>query len=137
MSTRLINESSPDHLVDTLVDTFTNKVSDQSIDHTVNSPPTRTNQWGEETSGLSTQMSKVEIEELRQHLVSAYRCLSSDITFDFKKITDQGDDDKDDYIYLTYNKKDYERSIFSIKVPIPPEIKTMAAQIRYEHTRAR
>ncbi len=135
----LINEKSPAHLVDALVDTFNNQslTNISSLPQPSQSQTHSQSQWGEEGSNQSNikQMSKFDIEETRQHLVSAYRCLSSDITFDFKKITDPNDEDKEDYIYLVYNKKDYQRPIFSIKVPIPLEIKTMAEQIRYEHSR--
>jgi len=128
---KLVNEKSSDELIDTLVDTFANKMKGHSL--------STVSQWGEEDSDLSNikHMSKLDIEETRQHLVSAYRCLSSDITFDFKKIVDPHDQDKDDYIYLVYNKKDYDRPIFSIKVPIPAEIKAMALSIKHEHARSR
>ncbi len=94
--------------------------------------------WNERSSRpIATRpMMKSEIEDYRRVLVNSYQCDDNDITFDFQKITDENDEDRDDCIWLKYKMKYIEkgkpsyREIFNIKLPIPDEIRKMAEDLR-------
>lgn len=98
----------------------------------------RHKQWQERSERpiAAREMSAHEIEEHRRNLVSSYKCADEDITFDFYKIFDDNDEDRDDCILLKYkmkcviNGKPTIREVFSIKVPIPEEVKKMAEHMR-------
>jgi hypothetical protein len=83
-------------------------------------------------------MSSEEIEEYRHVLASSYGCDVNEITTDFEKIRDENDEDRDDCLWLKYrmaciiNGKQAKRDIFTIKLPIPDEIRQMAEQLRQQ-----
>ncbi len=106
--------------------------------------PSRHKLWHERSGKpIATRpMMKSEIEDYRKVLVNSYGCDNTDITFDFQKITDEDDDDRDDCIWLKYKmrcisddgKTTTTREIFNIKLPIPDEIRKMAETLRRQQT---
>ncbi len=104
--------------------------------------PSRHKMWHERSGKpIATRaMMKSEIEDYRKVLVNSYQCDNSDITFDFQKITDENDEDRDDCIWLKYKMrcmidgKPSAREIFNIKLPIPDEIRKMAETLRRQQT---
>lgn len=81
-------------------------------------------------------MTKAQIEEHRRNLVASYKCDDGDITYDFEKIFDENDEDRDDHLILIYKYssvwrgKPTKREIFRLKLPIPEELKMMAEQLK-------
>jgi hypothetical protein len=81
-------------------------------------------------------MSKLEIEEHRINLVESYECNDGDIDYGFSRIQDENDEDRDDCLWLKYKMKcvvhgkPVVREIFSIKLPIPENIRQQAEQMR-------
>lgn len=100
--------------------------------------PSKHRQWQERSERpiASRPMTPDEIEEHRLNLVNSYKCDDSDITFDFQKILDENDEDRDDCLWLIYKMKcivagkPTVRNVFCIKLPIPDELKKMAEHIR-------
>ncbi len=101
-----------------------------------NEKPSRQRQWQERSDRpiAARPMSKAQIEEFRQHLAMSYKCDVSDITFDFERIFDENDEDRDDCLWLKYkintiwHGKPTNRNIYTIKLPIPKELRMMAEQ---------
>jgi len=95
--------------------------------------PSQRGQWHErsERPVAARPMTPVEIEEHRVNLVKSYNCDDKDITYDFQKILDDKDEDRDDCLWLkyrmkcVYSGKPTVRDIFSIKIPIPEEIRQL------------
>ncbi len=118
-----------------------NKQDDESYEK-----PSRRGLWNERSRRpvAARTMTKAEIEEHRQLLVASYQCEDSDIIFDFQKITDENDEDRDDCIWLKYKLKMGPpsqsggavptREIFNIKLPIPDDIRRMAETLRRQQT---
>lgn len=75
----------------------------------------------------SKDLTAEDINLLHQNLASAYQCPMDDIEYDFQKITDEYDEDREDYIWLVY--KLHGREIFTYKMLIPEEIKEMLKYI--------
>jgi hypothetical protein len=106
--------------------------------------PSREGQWHERSERpiAARPMTKAEIEEHRHNLVLSYGCDDADITFDFQKITNENDEDRDDCILLIYkmrcvvNNKPRVREIFSIKLPIPEELRRSAEALRRQAAKA-
>lgn len=102
--------------------------------------PSKHRQWQEKSERpiAARPMTSAEIEDHRKNLVESYQCEDGDITIDFQKIQDENDEDRDDCLWLKYKMKcvvagrPTVREIFSIKLPIPEELKRMAEQMRKE-----
>lgn len=100
--------------------------------------PSKQKQWHErsERPVAARAMTKDDIEEHRRNLVLSYGCEDSDITYDFQKIFDENDEDRDDCIWLKYKMKCIEmgkprvKEIFTIKLPIPDELRRVAENLR-------
>lgn len=107
--------------------------------------PSKHKQWQErQARPVGTRfMSRDDIEQYRRCLVASYQCNDSDIRFEFQKIVDANDEDRDDCIWLKYKMncvvagRPQEREIFTIKLPIPDAIKKMADKLRKEQAAAR
>lgn len=103
-----------------------------------NEKPSRNQQWQERSSRpvAARPMNKQEIEEYRKLLVRSYKCDDADIWFDFEKIRDENDEDRDDCLLLIYKMKCIQagkpttRYIFTCKLPIPEELRVMAEQLK-------
>jgi hypothetical protein len=95
-------------------------------------------QWQErsERPVATRPMNSAQIEEFRRHLVASYKCDATDITYDFEKIFDENDEDRDDCLWLKYKMKTIwhgkptDRVIYTIKLPIPDELRMMAEQLK-------
>jgi hypothetical protein len=106
--------------------------------------PSRRGQWQEKSERpiLTRPMTKAEIEEHRLNLVNSYQCNDSDITIDIQKIFDEKDEDRDDCVWLKYkmrcvmNGKPVIREIFSIKLPVPEEIRRASAEMKKARSKA-
>lgn len=102
--------------------------------------PSKTRQWQERSDRpiAARPMTPREIEEHRLNLVQSYQCADSDITFGFQKILDENDTDRDDCLWLRYTMKCVVsgrpaiREIFSIKLPIPEEVRKMGEKLKQE-----
>lgn len=100
--------------------------------------PSRHRQWQERSSApvAARPMTSAEIEEHRLNLVASYKCEDKDISFEFQKIIDENDEDRDDCLWLKYkmkcivNSKPTIREIYSLKIPIPEEVRRMAEQLK-------
>lgn len=100
--------------------------------------PSKHSQWQErqEAPIAVRSMSPAEIENFRCIIAKSYKCKPDDITYEFKKIFDKDDMDRDDCLLLRYNMvqlcagKPTNRPIFSLKVPIPEEVRRMAEHVR-------
>jgi hypothetical protein len=100
--------------------------------------PSRHRQWQEKSERpiAARAMTEYEIENHRMLLVSSYQCDDTDITYDFEKIKDENDEDRDDCLWLKYKMKCVVagkptiKDVFSIKVPIPEELKIVAQKMR-------
>jgi hypothetical protein len=100
-------------------------------------------QWTERAGApIATKyMEKAEIEMFREVLARSYKCPIEYIVYDFEKIRDESDEDRDDCLMLTYRMKlaamrrdgTSTRIIFRAKVPIPEQIKNMAESMMYKH----
>ena len=105
--------------------------------------PSKTRQWQERSDRpiAARPMTPREIEEHRINLVQSYQCADSDITFGFQKIQDENDTDRDDCLWLRYTMKcvvsgrPAVREIFSIKLPIPEEVRKMGEKLKQEQMR--
>jgi hypothetical protein len=102
--------------------------------------PSKHRQWQERSERpiAARAMTEYEIENHRMLLVASYQCDDTDITYDFQKIQDENDEDRDDCLWLKYKMKCVVagkptiKDVFSIKVPIPEELKMMAQRMRKE-----
>jgi len=102
--------------------------------------PSDKRQWRERSEKpiAARAMSSEEIEEYRHILAQSYECNIDDITTDFERIRDENDEDRDDCLWLKYKMKHIKggkqttRVIFTIKLPIPEEIRQMAEQMRQQ-----
>lgn len=112
-------------------------------DDTPYEKPSNRNQWQERADMpiINRSMTRAEIEEYRMRLVESYQCDPNDITWEFRRIAeDDDDDDRDDCLWLKYKMKCVQynkpcvRDVFSIKLPIPQEIKSRADEIRRAQT---
>jgi hypothetical protein len=92
-------------------------------------------QWNERAGRpIATKyMEKSEILYFRRVLAQSYSCPEEDISYNFEKITDENDSDRDDCLLLTYrmdkcivNNEVKKRIIYRIKVPVPDGIKERA-----------
>ena len=107
--------------------------------------PSRHKQWQEKSSRpiISKPMTREDIEEHRLNLARSYQCEPHEIVYDFHKITDENDEDRDDCLWLKYSMKCIvdskliERDIFSLKIPIPVEVKLRADQLRRQQAMRR
>ncbi len=100
-------------------------------------------QWTERAGApIATKyMEKAEIEMFRDVLARSYKCPIEYIIYDFEKIRDESDEDRDDCLMLTYRMKSdvvrrdgtNARIIFRAKVPIPEQIRNMAESMMYKH----
>ena len=106
--------------------------------------PSTTQQWQEKVEKpiAARPMTTNEIEEFRQILIKSYRCEDSDITFNFQKIQDEQDEDRDDMLLLKYmmpciiSGKRQLREIFTTKLPIPEELRRQAKEIQRQQAAA-
>lgn len=106
--------------------------------------PSTHKQWQERSERpVETRvMNKADIEILRRNLVSSYRCEDSDIDFEFVKIKDPNDEDSDDCLLLIYSMKCVRFGepavvrVFSIKIPIPENVRKLAEQMKQRHRTA-
>ncbi len=105
--------------------------------------PSKHKQWQERSESpiASRPMNSVQIEEYRGHLARSYDCPIEDVSYDFYKIKDEHDEDRDDCLWLKYRMKTVSatgkpmvRDIFSIKLPIPDEIRNMADVLRRQQS---
>jgi hypothetical protein len=106
-------------------------------------------QWQERPAApIATRlMTYAEIEEFRNGLAASYKCGPESITYDFKRIKDINDSDRDDCFWLRYfmsytvEQQLVKRKIFKMKIPVPENIKTRASthtqQARRANTRRR
>jgi len=109
--------------------------------------PSRYKQWQEKSgSPIATRvMTKQEIEEFRHTLVASFGCDDEDITYDFRKIADVADEDRDDCLWLKYKMRCISestgrptyREVFNIKLPIPEDIRKMAEHMRKQQAIAK
>lgn len=114
-----------------------------TLDETYAKPSTH-KQWQErsERPVITKPMTKSEIETLRRNLVDSYQCEDTDISYEFVKIKDKDDEDSDDCLMLLYKMKcvrfgdEMIVNIFSIKIPIPENVKKMAEQMKQRHRAA-
>jgi hypothetical protein len=100
-------------------------------------------QWTERAGApIATKyMEKAEIVMFKEVLAKSYKCSSDDIIYDFEKIRDEHDEDRDDCLMLTYRMKLVAlrrdavgtRIIFRAKVPIPEQIRNKAESMMYKH----
>jgi len=73
--------------------------------------------------------SEEAVEEFRRALVKSNGCKDTDITYKITRITDDQDDDKNDFVNLTFYLncsrigQPINRRIYSLKVAIPEEVK--------------
>jgi hypothetical protein len=96
-----------------------------------NEKPSKTRQWQERSERpiASRPMTPQEIVSFMRTLADSYKCEVSDITYDFEKIQDENDTDRDDCLWLMYKMKCVvggkpgTRDIFRIKLPIPEEVR--------------
>ena len=105
--------------------------------------PSEKRQWRERSRApvAIRPMTGDEIEEHRRNLVASYQCEDSDITTEFQKIYDENDEDRDDCLFLKYYMKcvvagkPVVREIFTVKLPIPEELRRMAEQMRQQRAK--
>ncbi len=94
-------------------------------------------QWHERGRGptIKRMMSPADIEYFRRVLVSSYNCHNDELSYTFDVIRDVDDEDKDNFIILTYKLKcvvhsiPQIRTVFQFKVPIPENVKRDYEQI--------
>ena len=95
-------------------------------------------QWQEKSSNnfIHRSMNYNDMQFHRLNLVRLYECDDNDITFDFEKIKDNYDEDRDDCMWLHYfikcipkKKGDpNKRLIFTLKIDIPDHIRKARAE---------
>jgi len=102
--------------------------------------PSRTKQWQErsERPTVTRSMTRDEMEEHRQNLAASYRCDIEDISYDFQKIADTNDEDRDECLWLKYRMKcvikgkPSIRDIHTLKIPLPERIRKQGEQMRQQ-----
>jgi hypothetical protein len=95
-------------------------------------------QWQERSDKpiASREMSSEEIEHFKMLLIRSYKCNPDDISYEFEKIKDVNDEDRNDCLLLIYRMKCVVagkptiRDIYTKKLPIPDDIKRRAEQIK-------
>lgn len=100
----------------------------------------RRRQWQEKSMGPLAQrtMSKDDILYFQTVLAQSYNCEQADISYRFEKIRDENDADRDDCLNLMYFLKglkagvEHHRCVYTLKIPIPEELKLRAEQLRRE-----
>ncbi len=81
-------------------------------------------------------MTRDEINLMLKCLAASYGCDEKDITFEFTRIDDIYDDDRNDCLLLTYimkflsHDKIKTREIFKIKIPVPEKMRQEAEAAR-------
>jgi hypothetical protein len=98
----------------------------------------KTKQWHERSERpiAARPMTKEQIVEFQSYLAMSYKCRPDDITYEFEKIFDEKDEDRDDCLWLKYKMntiwqgKPTMRIIYTIKLPIPEDLKMRAEQMR-------
>lgn len=106
--------------------------------------PSKHKQWHEKSSApiAVKMMTKGQILELRRVFVLSYGCDDNDITYEFLKIKDSEDEDRDDCLWLKYKMKCIRYGkpivvdIFTIKVPFPEELKIQADRLKKQQAQA-
>jgi len=99
--------------------------------------PSTEKQWHERSDAPSIRndMTKAEIENHRENLARMHGCEPTEITYEFKRIENELDEDRDKFLNLEYyyncifQNQPRRRMIFSIKIPIPPEVLSAAKDI--------
>jgi hypothetical protein len=102
--------------------------------------PSEKRGWNEKSASpiAARTMTAAEREEYRKVLVQSYQCEDADIAFDFERIRDENDDDRDDCLWLIYRMKcvvlgkPTVKDIFRIKQAIPDELKQVAERMRQQ-----
>lgn len=105
--------------------------------------PSKTRQWQERSERpiASRPMSPQEIVAFMKTLADSYKCEVSEITYDFEKIQDENDTDRDDCLWLMYRMKCViggkpgTRDIFRIKLPIPDEVRRAGEMARQQQAK--
>ena len=97
-------------------------------------------QWRERSERpiAAKPMTKTEILHFQNVLMQSYKCDDpADITYDFEKILDENDEDRDDCLFLVYRMKQIDkngkpsyRPVFRTRLPIPEDIRMKAEQMR-------
>lgn len=116
-----------------------NQVNDEEY-----TKPSQRKQWHEKSYKpiAIKSMDSDEIEEHRLNLVASYQCNDNEIAYEFIKIQDENDEDRDDCLWLIYKLNSIRKGklgwhpIYSLKVPIPEEIRAKAANLRRERMTA-
>ena len=91
--------------------------------------PSKTRQWQErsERPVATRPMTPAEILAFRQLLADSYKCDVKFIDFEFEKIQDEKDTDRDDCLWLIYKMQctgtSGKRDIFRMKLPIPEDVR--------------
>jgi hypothetical protein len=96
--------------------------------------PAEGKQWQEKSYEpiVVDSITRVQILEIQAAFAKSYHCNIKEITTKFNKISNKDDDDRGVCLLLTYNYtymdrgKMVNRVIFSIKVPVPEDIKQRA-----------
>lgn len=105
--------------------------------------PSKTRQWQERSERpiASRPMSPQEIVAFMKTLADSYKCEVNEITYDFEKIQDENDTDRDDCLWLMYRMKCViggkpgTRDIFRIKLPIPDEVRRAGEMARQQQAK--
>ena len=102
--------------------------------------PSKTRQWQErsEYPVASRPMTPAQIVGFVRTLADSYKCDVSEISYEFEKILDENDNDRDDCLWLMYKMKCIRegkpctRDIFRIKLPIPEEVRRAGERARQQ-----
>ena len=100
--------------------------------------PSKTRQWQErsECPVASRPMTPAEIVQFRKVLADSYKCGPQFVSYEFEKIQDEKDADRDDCLWLIYRLdcivkgQPAKRDIFKIKLPIPEEVRKAGEEQR-------
>jgi hypothetical protein len=100
--------------------------------------PSKARQWQERSDHpiASRPMTPQEIIGFMKIQADSYKCDVSEISYEFTKIQDENDSDRDDCLWLTYKMKCViagkpgTRDIFRIKLPIPEEVRRAGEMAR-------
>ena len=104
-------------------------------------PSERRGQWHERMRGptIRQEITKENVEFFRRVLVKSYGCADADIYKSYEVITNENDEDKDNFMILNYmmncvqNSMPITRIIYSHKIRIPDYMKQQAAQFARAH----
>ena len=99
---------------------------------------TNKKQWQERSAApvAARGMTHLEIDHFRQILIKSYKCNEEDIWYDFEKIKEINDEDRNDCLLLIYRMKcilagkPTVRDIFTKKLPIPEDLKQKAEELK-------